>query len=200
MATTPDAAPRAVEVRAFIDDQPVSWLQYRLLLLCFIVIASDGFDTAIIGFIAPALRVEWAIGVADLGPLFAAGLFGLMLGAFAVGPAADRYGRRAMLVASMVVFGVASLASAFSGPASLITWRFVTGLGLGRAMPMTITLPRLLPGAAPVVTGHADVLRLHAWFGGGRPPSRRGPAHLWLAHPARWRRPRSPCSPRCWPC
>lgn len=129
-----------MDVQAFIDAQPVSRLQYRLLALCFVVIAIDGFDTAIIGFIAPALRAEWQLAVADLGPLFAAGLFGLMLGAFAVGPLADRYGRRTLLAASMVVFGAASLAAAFSGPDSLLPWRFATGIGLGGAMPMTITL------------------------------------------------------------
>ena len=142
MATT-DAAPRVVDVQAFIDGHPVSTLQRRLLFLCFLVIAIDGFDTAIIGFIAPAIRAEWQLGVAQLGPLFAAGLFGLMLGAFAVGPLADRHGRKTMLVVSMIVFGAASLASSFSGGlTSLIVFRFLTGLGLGGAMPMTITLRR----------------------------------------------------------
>jgi MFS transporter, AAHS family, 4-hydroxybenzoate transporter len=139
--TTTDATSRVVDVQAFIDGQPLSLLQTRLLFLCFVVIAIDGFDTAIIGFIAPAVRAEWALAVTRLGPLFAAGLFGLMLGAFAVGPLADRHGRKTMLVASMMVFGAASLASALSGGlTSLIVWRFVTGLGLGGAMPMTITL------------------------------------------------------------
>ena len=48
--------PRVVDVQAFIDAQRVSPLQRRLLFLCFLVIAIDGFDTAIIGFIAPAIR------------------------------------------------------------------------------------------------------------------------------------------------
>src|SRR6476469_1201282 len=140
MVPTTEAAPRVIDVQAFIDAERVAPLQRRLLFLCFVVIAIDGFDTAIIGFIAPAIRAEWRLGVARLGPLFAAGLFGLMLGAFAVGPLADRRGRKTMLVASMAVFGVASLGSAFSaGLASLIVWRFITGLGLGGAMPMTIT-------------------------------------------------------------
>jgi AAHS family 4-hydroxybenzoate transporter-like MFS transporter len=138
---TTEAAPRVIDVQAFIDAERLAPLQRRLLFLCFVVIAIDGFDTAIIGFIAPAIRAEWRLGVAQLGPLFAAGLFGLMLGAFAVGPLADRRGRKTMLVVSMAIFGIASLASAFGGGlASLIAWRFVTGLGLGGAMPMTITL------------------------------------------------------------
>jgi AAHS family 4-hydroxybenzoate transporter-like MFS transporter len=136
-----DATPRVLDVQAFIDAQRVSPLQKLLLLLCFVVIAIDGFDTAIIGFIAPAIRAEWGLAVARLGPLFAASLFGLMLGAFAVGPLADQHGRKTMLVVSMAVFGAASLASAFSGGLpSLIGLRFLTGLGLGGAMPMTITL------------------------------------------------------------
>jgi AAHS family 4-hydroxybenzoate transporter-like MFS transporter len=63
-----------------------------------------------------------------------------MLGAFAVGPLADRLGRRALLVASMAVFGAASVAASLSGDlATLIACRFVTGLGLGGAMPTSIT-------------------------------------------------------------
>jgi AAHS family 4-hydroxybenzoate transporter-like MFS transporter len=141
MVATTDATPRVIDVQGLIDAHRVSPLQKRLLFLCFLVVAIDGFDTAIIGFIAPAIRGEWRLGVAQLGPLFAAGLFGLMLGAFAVGPLADRRGRKTMLVVSMIVFGAASLASSYSGGlTSLIALRFLTGLGLGGAMPMTITL------------------------------------------------------------
>ena len=136
-----EAGGHEVDVQAFIDARPVSSLQKRLLFLCFVVIAIDGFDTSIIGFIAPAIRAEWRLGVTQLGPLFAAGLFGLMFGAFAVGPLADRYGRKSLLVASMILFGCASLVSSYStGLTALIGLRFVTGLGLGGAMPMTITL------------------------------------------------------------
>jgi len=136
-----DSPTRPIDVQAFIDAERLSPLQKRLLFLCFLVIAVDGFDTAIIGFIAPAVRAEWGLAVTELGPLFASSLFGLMLGAFAVGPLADLYGRKTMLVASMVVFGAASVASSFSGGlAALIALRFATGLGLGGAMPMTITL------------------------------------------------------------
>jgi AAHS family 4-hydroxybenzoate transporter-like MFS transporter len=113
----------------------------RVLALCFCVVLVDGFDTAVVGFIAPAVRVEWRVDVSRLGPLFAAGLVGLMVGAFAVGPLADRYGRKALLVASMLFFGVASLAASFStGLRMLTALRFLTGVGLGGAMPTSITL------------------------------------------------------------
>ena len=105
-------------------------MQRLLLVLCFLVVAIDGFDTAIIGFIAPAIRAEWQLEVTRLGPLFAAGLFGLMIGSFAVGPLADRYGRKTMLIVSVLGFGGASLASAFSPDITVVdVARFLTGVG-----------------------------------------------------------------------
>src|SRR5262245_2202144 len=75
----PTPARRTIDVQAFIDAHGVSSMQRRLIALCFLVVALDGFDTAIVGFIGPAERVEWNLAVERLGPLFAAGLFGLMI-------------------------------------------------------------------------------------------------------------------------
>jgi MFS transporter, AAHS family, 4-hydroxybenzoate transporter len=138
---TPASTPKVIDVQSFIDTHALSSVQRRLLFMCFLVVAIDGFDTALIGFIAPAIRAEWSVAVSRLGSLFAAGLVGLMIGAFAVGPLADRHGRKTMLTASMLIFGLASTASSFSGDISTLTWlRFVTGFGLGGAMPTSITL------------------------------------------------------------
>ena len=133
--------PDAIDVQEFIDAHPLSQVQRLIVAVCFLVVAVDGFDTAIIGFIAPAIRAEWGLGVPQLGPLFAAGLFGLMVGAFAVGPMADRHGRKTLLIVSILFFGAAALASSFSRDLSSLTWlRFLTGVGLGGAMPTAITL------------------------------------------------------------
>ena len=130
-----------LRVDQFIDSSPFSSFQKRVLFLCFLVVAIDGFDTAAIGFIGPALRVQWHLSASALAPLFGAGLFGLMAGALIFGPIADRLGRKTVLVASVAVFGVASLASSFSPDLKwLVALRFVTGLGLGGAMPNAITL------------------------------------------------------------
>lgn len=112
-----------------------------VVALCFLVVAIDGFDTAAIGFLAPAIRAEWSLGPQQLAPLFGAGLAGLMAGAFLFGPLADRFGRKRVLLFCVLFFGVASLLSA--GAASLwplVGWRFLTGLGLGGAMPNAVTL------------------------------------------------------------
>ncbi|WP_334174783.1 MFS transporter [Pseudoxanthobacter sp.] len=133
--------PRAVDVQDFINSHPFSRYQGLILVLCFLVVAIDGFDTAAIGFIAPAIRHEWGLSAAALAPLFGAGLFGLMAGAFLFGPLADRFGRKTLLVATCAIFGIMTLASAFSTSVEmLVVLRFLTGLGLGGAMPNTVTL------------------------------------------------------------
>jgi AAHS family 4-hydroxybenzoate transporter-like MFS transporter len=130
-----------LEIRKWIDEQRISALQLRVLLLCFIVVAVDGYDTACVGFIAPALSHEWNLSPSVLGMLFGAGLLGLMAGALCLGPLADRIGRRKTLIATVGFFGVSSLVASYSASVESLTfWRFVTGLGLGAAMPNAIAL------------------------------------------------------------
>lgn len=134
-------AKRTIDVQDFIDHHPFSAYQKAILTLCFLIVAVDGFDTAAIGFIAPALKAEWGLTPQALGPLFGAGLGGLMLGAFIFGPLADRYGRKTILLFSVAFFGTASLVSMYSANLEqLVVLRFLTGLGLGGAMPNSITL------------------------------------------------------------
>src|SRR5258708_23997281 len=124
-----------------MEERGLSQVQVLPVGLGFLVVAWDGFDTIAIGFIAPAIRAEWGATPAQLAPLFGAGLFGLMIGAFAFGPLADRLGRRAILALTVLFFGVASLASALAPSIGMLTLlRFVTGLGLGGALPNAITL------------------------------------------------------------
>nr|WP_314578089.1 MFS transporter [uncultured Pseudomonas sp.] len=131
----------SVDVQSFIDAQPVTRFQWLICLLCFFVTALDGLDTAAAGFIAPALREEWGLTPGQLNPVLGAALLGLMFGAFAAGPLADRFGRKTVLLGSVLCFGGWSIAAAFSHNVETLTLlRFLTGLGLGGAMPNAITL------------------------------------------------------------
>ena len=105
----------SVNVTSFVDARKVSPFQILIVVLCFLIVAIDGFDTAAIGFIAPAIRAEWNLSPAQLAPLFGAGLSGLMVGAFLFGPLADRIGRKRVLLLCVLYFGAASLVSASAG-------------------------------------------------------------------------------------
>jgi AAHS family 4-hydroxybenzoate transporter-like MFS transporter len=130
-----------VDVQQLIDSGRFSGYQFLIAFLCFVIVAIDGFDTAIIGFIAPSLRTEWQLMPQQLAPLLSAGLVGLAVGSFVAGPLGDRIGRKAVLVLSVLFFGIWSLASAYTDSLLTLTvLRFLTGLGLGGAMPNAITL------------------------------------------------------------
>ena len=129
------------DIQAFINDHPFTKYQWMILVLCFITVAMDGFDTAIIGFIASDLVQEWGVQKSALGPVMSAALVGLAVGALTAGPMADRIGRKKVLILSIVVFGSFSLLTAAATSLNQLTLlRFLTGLGLGAAMPNAATL------------------------------------------------------------
>ena len=139
--TPPTSDASTIDVAAFIDAQPVGAFQVKLLLTCATVLFLDGFDTTSIGFVAPALAKEWLLGKGALGPVFSAGLFGLMIGALLFGPLADRIGRKKIIIFSTLAFGIGTLATAFVNDVNtLLVVRLLTGLGLGGAMPNTVAL------------------------------------------------------------
>src|SRR6201994_4341344 len=131
----------AIDLVDFIDRQPVGGFQIKLLLICAAVLFLDGFDTQAIGYVAPAIAKEWHLGKGALGPVFSAGLFGLMIGALVFGPLADRIGRKKIIIFSTLAFGIGTLVTAFvQDVGTLLAIRFLTGLGLGGAMPNAVAM------------------------------------------------------------
>jgi AAHS family 4-hydroxybenzoate transporter-like MFS transporter len=128
------------DVQQFLDEQPMAALQWLLLGVCFLVLIADGFDTAAMAFVAPVVSSELAISKLALGPVLSAALIGLSVGSLTAGPLADRFGRRRVLIGSVLTFSVFSFVTpqAASVP-SLALCRFLTGIGIGAAMPNCTT-------------------------------------------------------------
>ncbi len=130
-----------VDVQALINAHRLSPFQWLVFAMCFVIVLMDGFDTAAIGFIAPSLLSEWHMGKAALAPVLSAALFGLACGALLSGPLSDRFGRRLVLICAVSLFGVSCLGSGYASDlAQLTALRFITGIGLGAAMPNAVTL------------------------------------------------------------
>ncbi len=103
--------------------------------------ALDAMDVGLISFVGAALAVEWSLTRTEQSWLLSIGFIGMALGATVGGRLADRYGRRTVFAATMVLYGLATGASAFvTGLAVLLLLRFVVGLGLGAELPVASTL------------------------------------------------------------
>lgn len=135
------STPSRIDINTFLDNKPLSKTQWYIFTLCFLILVFDGFDTVVIGFVAPALIDDWGISRQALGPVMMSGMLGLAVGAVVAGPLADRFGRKSVIMVSVFCFGFWSLVSAFSTDITTLTlYRFLTGAGLGASMPNTATL------------------------------------------------------------
>jgi len=111
------------------------------IALCFIVALIEGFDLQAAGTAAAGLRQTFALDPKMMGWVFSAGIIGLLPGAFFGGWIADRIGRKKILIGAVLLFGVFSLNTAYvSSFSGLLLARFMTGLGLGAALPNLIAL------------------------------------------------------------
>ncbi len=130
-----------IDLAATIDSLPLSALQIRVALLCAVVLFLDAFDSISLGFVAPRLSLVWHLPPGALGPVFASGFFGQLLGAVIAGPVADRVGRKGVLVAGLVEFGLGTLITTQAHSLEfLLIIRLITGFGLGAALPNAIAL------------------------------------------------------------
>lgn len=128
----------------------------------FLVAMIDGFDTLMLAFIAPLISREWALPAQSIGALFASSYAGAALGATVIGIAADRYGRKAMLLASLALAGTFTLLCAWSAsPAQLMLLRAVAGLGLGGTLS---TITALTAESATPERRRATVTRMFLGF------------------------------------
>jgi AAHS family 4-hydroxybenzoate transporter-like MFS transporter len=138
-AHAPSAA--ALDVSGLIDGRPIGGYQLLVIALCAGVLFLDGFDTQVIGYIAPMIAKQWHLPRSDLGPLFSMGLTGLMAGFLLFAPLSDRFGHRWTVIACTALFGVVTLLTVTAHDLTqLAVFRFLTGLGLGGATPSAVAL------------------------------------------------------------
>lgn len=136
-----ERTPVVIDVDAVLDRVRFRGLPLTVLICSAVVLALDGFDIQVIGFVAPALTSEFGVTRAALGPVLAASLVGMAIGGLGVGPVGDRIGRRAAVLLSTAIFAVGTLlGSTAASIEALALWRLLTGIGLGGAMPNVTAL------------------------------------------------------------
>lgn len=148
---------RKVTLTDLIDGQKISLRLSVLLLVAMLVLISDGFDLASIGYVVPELLKHWNIKREALTPALTAGTVGLLLGAPLLSFVGDRFGRKVAILSGLAFFGLMSLLTGFATTLTQITaLRFLTGIGLGGVIPNIVALvsefaPRRLRGRCLVL-------------------------------------------------
>lgn len=102
--------------------------------------ALDAMDVGLVSFVLTALIAQWSLTGEQASWIASAGFVGMAVGASLGGLLADRFGRRSVFAVTLLVYGLATGASALAGGlAALIALRVIVGLGLGAELPVAST-------------------------------------------------------------
>ena len=126
---------------AALENQRLGPLQIRVAALCTLVQICDGYDINSIGVAVPSLTHLWNLPGPAFTQAFLWSSIGIMVGALSAGPIGDRVGRKPLLLVSLTIFGLASIASGLVGSLGMLSvTRFFTGIGIGAAFPGAASL------------------------------------------------------------
>ena len=131
----------AQTVQEAVDQIGFGRFQKRLLGVCGVTWAADAAEVLLLGFALPAIIAEFGISTAQGGLIATATFAGMLVGAWFWGTISDYVGRRAGFQLTVLIFALFGLLSAFAPSWEwLLVIRFITGFGLGGALPLDFSL------------------------------------------------------------
>jgi MFS transporter, AAHS family, 4-hydroxybenzoate transporter len=138
---TPPVSTAKVNLSELVDNSRLGPVQWGVFALCMLTLIMDGFDVQALGYTAPAIVQDLGVPPSSLGPVFAAGNFGVLIGSLLFSMVADRIGRRPVLIAATFFFSAITILTARASTIEeLLIYRFVAGLGLGSIIPQATAL------------------------------------------------------------
>ncbi len=174
-------AGKTIDIPDLINNNKIGSFQIGMLILCGLCVIMDGFDVQAMGYVAPAIIADWHVSKANLGPVFGAGLLGMLVGSLVFSITADKFGRRPVLIGSTIFFSLCMLVTPLAtNIEQLQLIRFITGLGLGAVMPNAMALAGEYSPLRKKVT-LMMLVRLYAGRRAGRIIVRRADSRLRLA-------------------
>ena len=124
-----------------LEKLPVGSFHYKLLIVTGLGWLFDSMDTGLISFVLPILAKEWRLTPEQVGWIGSIGLIGMALGAVLAGTIADKFGRKNVFAATVILYSVSTgLCAVAWSYESLLFFRFLVGFGLGGELPVAATL------------------------------------------------------------
>ena len=124
-----------------LEKLPVGTFHYKLLVVTGLGWLFDSMDTGLISFVLPILAKEWGLTPEQVGWIGSIGLIGMALGAVLAGTIADKFGRKNVFAATVILYSVSTgLCAVAWSYESLLVFRFLVGFGLGGELPVAATL------------------------------------------------------------
>jgi MFS transporter, AAHS family, 4-hydroxybenzoate transporter len=124
-----------------MEGSRIAGLQWRVVLLCALVMVLDGFDNVSIGYLIPYIARDWGSSMGAVTTIFTGASIGSAIGYFCGGPLADRIGRRPTLIYCTLGFGVLTAACGLAhNSTELVILRVLLGIALGAAIPNVLAL------------------------------------------------------------
>ena len=124
-----------------IQRLPIGKFHYTLLVVIGLGWMFDAMDTGLISFILAKMAEDWQMTADQKSWVVSIGFVGMAIGAICSGGLADRFGRKTVFAATLVIYSLATAACAFAPNLTwLLVFRFIVGLGLGGQLPVAVTL------------------------------------------------------------
>lgn len=129
-----------------LDMIPVSWFHYRLLIMCGLAFMADSMEVSLLSFISECAGDEWNLSSIQIANIASAGFAGQLIGSFAWGQFADKFGRRKAFLLACILISIFGLLSGYSPTyVWLIIFRSIVGFGIaGLIVPFDL-LAEFLP-------------------------------------------------------
>jgi len=176
-------AARTINVGELLENSQIGPLHIRVFALCMISLIMDGFDVQMMGYVGPALIRDWKISGSQLGPVFAAANFGVLIGALLLSMLADKIGRRPVLVGATLWFSAMTIVTGYAQNMEQLLWlRFIGGIPMGCIIPnATALIGEFSPKGRKVTL----MMCITVGFTGGAMLA--GAVSLWLIPAFGWR-------------
>jgi MFS transporter, AAHS family, 4-hydroxybenzoate transporter len=149
---------RTIDLNQAIERVGVGRLAVITIVLCFLMMITDGYDFGALSVATPAILREWQLQPKDMGLVFSVTFFGLLVGSLFYGWLGDRFGRKFTIIFGALNFGLPVLGTVWvANVQELMVLRFIGGMGMGGIVPIAYTMvseyaPKRLRSTVTVVT------------------------------------------------